>query len=246
MYNCNILVNQIFNLFYFWNESTQTFYVSNKFDDVLKYITTYKNYSINWNDWKQLKKRCLQLDEKYMEVHKLFESTQESINLYTIKQIDCYQIVHIVDQSFYKLMSYLNQIQIMSKNFDQYVQMLQQQVRLINTSVVSEQNLPSHEFYKYHFEPTIEQIKLSTQWLDDICYIYSKYDGSIPTTPINMMKFFKRRVHLLSDQDLHNLTLCIEHHLGNTTLEFITTNLQRFLTFNWNDLSKEVQCTFIR
>ena len=90
-----------------------------------------------------------------------------------------------------------------------------------------------------------ENNDVGLKWLYDLVKLYTDSQGELPCKPKQMMKHFQRVHHRLNDVDFGSLTTLIEHHLGNTTLEHITTNFHNWLQTNWHALGGQLQSCFI-
>ena len=82
------------------------------------------------------------------------------------------------------------------------------------------------------------------EWLEEICKMYIKLEGPTPTTPLKMMKWFKRHHSALNDQDMNILVHNLEYHLGNISIELIATNLRTWILNNQSVIPIHLACIF--
>ena len=89
----------------------------------------------------------------------------------------------------------------------------------------------------------IENVEKGLKWMGEVCDLYVKYGGDTctPVTAKQMMEHFRHVIETLDDDDFHSLIYHIEYRLGNTTFEYITENLKRFIQMNHAALPSRVK-----
>ena len=91
----------------------------------------------------------------------------------------------------------------------------------------------------------IENNDKGFKWISDIIDCYLKLKGPLPCTCRQMMEYFRDHHEKLEDEEFFTLTFHIEYSLGCHSLEYIITNLERFVRGSYPILPGKVRQTLI-
>lgn len=101
---------------------------------------------------------------------------------------------------------------------------------------------PNHPKVLQNERVVNERLDVGFQWISEIVSIYEiASNHTYPVSANQMMNFFKDHHSKLNDEDFFTLIYHIEYVLGNTSLELITYNLEKFLAANWMSLPQPVR-----
>lgn len=82
------------------------------------------------------------------------------------------------------------------------------------------------------------------EWLRELVRVYVKYSGQVPVTSRQMILHFRDYIEAMCDKDFFTVVRNIEYHLGNSSLDLILNNFERWMKGHYFNLPQALQLVF--